>query len=89
MPIIVAGRIYVKPAQRDDFLAGSRSAMELARRTKGCDDFVVAPDPLDSSRVNVFEIWRSRDQVTAFRESGPYDGLSALIERADVREYDA
>jgi quinol monooxygenase YgiN len=89
MPIIVAGRIYVKTEQREDFLAGSRNAMELARRTKGCDDFVVAPDPLDPSRVNAFEIWRTRNQLAAFRESGPDDGLSALIERADVREYEA
>ena len=87
MAIIVAGRIFVKPEQRERFLAGSRSAMELARRTAGCEDFVVAPDPLDPGRVNVLEIWRSRKALLAFRESGPDDGLAALIERADVHEY--
>jgi quinol monooxygenase YgiN len=89
MAIIVAGRIYVNSGQRDRFLAGSRSAMELARRTTGCDDFVVAPDPLDPLRVNVYEIWRTREALIAFRGSGPDDGLALLIARADVREYEA
>ena len=84
MAIIVAGRLFVQPEQRARFLAGSRSAMELARRTEGCADFVVAPDPLDPSRVNVFELWRSRKALLAFRESGPDDGLSALIQRAEA-----
>jgi quinol monooxygenase YgiN len=87
MPVIVAGRIYVRPRQRDKFLAGSRAAMVAARAAKGCRDFVVAPDPLERLRVNVFELWDSYAALTAFRGSGPDDGLSALITRADVREY--
>ncbi len=86
--ILVAGQIYVAPNDRERFLAGSREAMVLARRTRGCDDFVVAPDPLDDSRVNVFERWRSAAELHAFREEGPDDGLSALIVRADVHEYE-
>lgn len=39
-------------------------------------------------RVNVFEIWRSHEALSAFRESGPDDGLASLITRADVHEYE-
>jgi quinol monooxygenase YgiN len=86
--ILVAGQIYVRPEHRERFLAGSRDAMTLARTTAGCLDFVVAADPLDETRVNVFEAWRSRRALVAFRESGPDDGLTSLILRAEVREYE-
>jgi quinol monooxygenase YgiN len=83
----VAGQIEVKPGQRQRFLDGSHEAMRLARATAGCDDFVVAGDPLDPNRVNVFELWRSRAALSAFRESGPDDRLTELIVRAGVSEY--
>ena len=89
MPIIVAGRILVQPGQRQRFLDASADAMRLARTTNGCDDFVVAPDPLDPQRVNIFELWRTRKALEAFRDAGPDDDVTALIERAQVREYEA
>jgi len=86
--IIVAGQIEVKPGQRQRFLDGSAEAMRLARKTKGCEDFVVAPDPLEPQRVNVFEVWRTRQALEDFRDAGPGDDLSALIVRANVSEYE-
>jgi quinol monooxygenase YgiN len=86
--IIVAGQIVVKPGQRQRFLDKSQEAMRLARSTAGCEDFVVAADPLDEQRVNVFEIWSSHKALHAFRDEGPDDGLSALIVRARVHEYE-
>lgn len=88
MTIIVAGQIEVKPGQRQRFLDGSADAMRLARTTKGCEDFVVAADPLDANRVNVFELWRSRKALHDFRGAGPDDGLAELIVRARVNEYE-
>jgi len=86
--VIVAGQILVKTGQRQRFLDGSREAMRLARATAGCEDFVVAADPLDEQRVNVFEVWRSREELYAFRDAGPDDGLAVLIESARVQEYE-
>ena len=63
-------------------------AMAQARRTPACRDFVVAPDPLDSSRVNVYEEWESREALHTFRASGPGEDLSAFIERAAVAEHE-
>ena len=53
--IIVSGRIYVSPGQREGFLASSRAAVTDARRAPGCRDFVVAADPIEPDRVNVYE----------------------------------
>ena len=86
--IIVAGRLYVRPGTRPEFLARSMDAMTQARQASGCADFVVAADPLEAERVNVFEVWTDRGALEAFRGSGPDDGLSALIVRADVAEHE-
>lgn len=88
MTIIVAGQIEVQSGQRQRFLDGSEAAMRLARQTKECEDFVVAADPLDANRVNVFEVWASRKALHDFRDVGPDGGLTSLIVRARVREYE-
>lgn len=84
--IIVSGKITVKPGQRAAFLSASREAMQLARKAPGCADFVVAADPLEENRVNVYEEWASREELLAFRGSGPDTDLRAQIERIEVRE---
>jgi quinol monooxygenase YgiN len=84
--IIVSGRIYVRPGTREKFLALSTEAIIQARRASGCRDFVVAADPFDGNRVNVYEEWDSRKALTAFRGAGPGPDLSSLIEKAQVVE---
>ncbi len=84
--IIVSGRIYVRTGTRDRFLALSAEAMAQARRTPGCHDFVVAADPLETDRVNVYEEWASASALEGFRGAGPGDDLSSYIVKADVTE---
>lgn len=86
--IIVSGRIYVRAGSRDDFLASSSEAMVKARGAPGCRDFIVAADPLEPQRVNVYEEWDSEDQLLAFRGSGPDESLKSLIEGADVSRHE-
>lgn len=86
--IIVAGRIRVTPGRRREFLALSAPAIATARSTRGCSDFVVAPDPIEPDRVNVYEEWADRAALDAFRGEGPPGSMTALIVRADIREYD-
>ncbi len=85
--IIISGRIYVRPGSRDDFLRRSADAIVQARGTAGCQDFVVAADPLESDRVNVYEEWESKEALTVFRGGGPGDDLSASIVRTSVSEH--
>ena len=67
--IIVSGRIYVRPGTREK-LALSTEAIMQARRASGCRDFVVAADPLDENRVNVYEEWDSRKPPFVERAQG-------------------
>jgi quinol monooxygenase YgiN len=85
--IIMSGRIRLRPGARDQFLAQSRDAIERARRTPGCLDFVVAADPLDPDRANVYEEWESEAALLAFRGDGPGPALGSLIAGAQVRRH--
>lgn len=85
--IIVSGRIHVRGGTRDKFLALSAGAMAQARRTAGCHDFVVAADPIEPDRVNVYEEWASKAALDKFRGEGPGDDLSSYIVSAQVGEH--
>lgn len=86
--IIVAGHLHVAADDRDAFLARSRDAIQLARCAPGCRDFVVAADPLDPERINVYERWADRATLHAFRGDGPNNELNALIISAHVDEFE-
>jgi len=85
--IIVSGRIYVRPGTRQIFLTRSAAAVAHARQTKGCLDFVVAADPVESDRVNVYEEWESEEALLRFRGDGPGEDLSSSIVRAKVARH--
>ena len=87
MSVIVAGKIYVKSGQRDDFINRSTESIESARNADGCIDFAVSSDPLEINRVNVFEHWTSEEELQAFRGAGPDTDIAALIERAEISEH--
>jgi quinol monooxygenase YgiN len=77
--IIVSGRIHVRPGRREAFLAASRDAIVAARRAPGCGDFIVAADPIEPERVNVYEEWESDATLEAFRDAGPDAALMSDI----------
>ncbi len=85
--IIVSGKIYLRPGTREDFLSSSLEAIVQARGSHGCRDFVVAADPIEPDRVNVYEEWESEDALLAFRGDGPGADLSSKIVRANVRRH--
>lgn len=86
--VIIAGHLRVATADRDRFLTRSYEAVRQARATPGCHDFVVAPDPLDPDRVNVYERWTDHAALLAFRGTGPDDDLNNLIASANINEFD-
>ena len=85
--LIVSGRIYVRPGTRQAFLMSSLAAIVQARSTRGCRDFVVAADPIEPDRVNVYEAWESEEALVIFRGAGPEQDLSSSIVRADVSRH--
>jgi quinol monooxygenase YgiN len=58
-----------------------------ARRSSGCHDFVVAADPIEADRVNVYEEWESEEALMAFRGEGPGQDFSSKIVRAQVARH--
>jgi quinol monooxygenase YgiN len=58
--LIVAGTGYVDPEHRDALLADLAPALRTARTTPGCLDYVVAADPIEPDRVNIYERWESQ-----------------------------
>jgi quinol monooxygenase YgiN len=88
MVTIVAGKLMIKPGLRDEFIEKSREAIMQARENEFCDDFSVSPDPVESDRVNIFENWKSRSALDAFRNAGPESDIFLLVEAIDVNEYE-
>jgi quinol monooxygenase YgiN len=85
--LIIAGTLFVDPEDRPAFLAANMDAVTLARQAPGCLDFVQAADPLDPTRINVFERWVSEDELLAFRGAGQPASDSPPIRSADVMRY--
>jgi quinol monooxygenase YgiN len=85
--LIVSGKIFVRSGAREEFLRLSREAIILARAAAGCLDFVVAADPLEPDRVNVYEQWDSEASLLAFRGDSPGGSQFALITGAEVRRH--
>ena len=86
--IIVAGHLFVDPAERDAYLDGCRAVVTAAREAEGCRDFHLSADPIEPGRINVFERWESVPAVEAFRGSGPPDEQGAQILDARVVQYE-
>ena len=85
--LIIAGHLEVDPDDRDRYVADCVTVVEQARRAPGCLDFALTADPLDPGRVNVYERWRSDEELDAFRGAGPADALGDRIRAAEVRRY--
>lgn len=84
--LIVSGQIHLAAQDRDEFVRVALPAVAAARQAPGCLDFVVAPDPLDPGRVNVYEEWESHEQLLAFRGDGEGADGPAIL-GASVRRH--
>ncbi|MFC4148146.1 antibiotic biosynthesis monooxygenase family protein [Micromonospora mangrovi] len=84
---IVAGTLYVDPAERDAYLASCVEAVRAARSAPGCVDFAVSADLVEPGRINVYERWESDEQLLAFRGSGPSEEQATAILGAEVHKF--
>jgi quinol monooxygenase YgiN len=85
--LIIAGNLIVEPADREAFLVANGDVVEQARRAPGCLDFVQAADPIDPSRINIFERWDDEEHLLAFRGAGQPSSDSPPILSASVKRY--
>lgn len=86
--LIVSGHLLVRPGHRDRFVADSAAAVAQARTAPGCHDFVVAADPLEVDRVNVYERWKTAAELEAFRGAGPSSEAMSVVVSGNVRRYE-
>ena len=85
--IIVSGHMHVAPGRRGALLASSRDAMIKARAVSGCRAFVVAADPIEPDRVNVYEEWDTESELVKFRGEGPTQELAGDIVHAEISRH--
>ena len=55
--LIVAGSFEFAPGDRDEFLTQRTPAMVATRQELGCLEYVMSADPVDATRVVLFERW--------------------------------
>lgn len=59
--VIVQGVFFVDPGERDRFIDASTEGMRASRAEAGCQEYVLAADPLDPGRVVLSERWESME----------------------------
>ncbi len=58
--LIVAGHFEVDPADQEAFIAGRVESMKATRTETGCLEYAMTADPLDPTRVLLFERWEDQ-----------------------------
>lgn len=58
--LIVAGHFTVDPADQEAFVAGRVEAMTSTRAEAGCLEYAMTADPVDPTRVLLFERWEDQ-----------------------------
>ena len=63
--VIVGGSFEVEPSDRDRFLASRLDMMRASRAEAGCLEYTFGADPIDTSRIVLFERWESQEALDA------------------------
>ncbi|MEV7097863.1 antibiotic biosynthesis monooxygenase [Amycolatopsis sp. NPDC051045] len=87
MTVIIAGPVYVDPADRDRLVDGFRVVVERARAHPGCLDVSISPDSVDPRRVNILEHWESEEVLDAWRAVAPHPDAEGPIDADGVRKH--
>lgn len=65
--LIIAGKAYLSPDQRAAYLDAFQEFVRQSRHEPGLLDFVIAADPIEPNRINIFERWATEAQMRAFQ----------------------
>jgi len=65
--VIVGGWYTVDSSKRDAVVERFSDLVIRARSAPGCLDMAITADPVDSKRINLFEFWRSEEDLNAWR----------------------
>jgi quinol monooxygenase YgiN len=85
--IIIAGWCIVDPKKRDQVVASFKDLVLRARSAAGCLDFAITADPVDPSRLDTFEFWRSEEDLRAWRKVARPPKSIARMRRTEVQKH--
>lgn len=83
--LVIAGPVHVDPDEQQAFVDAHKDLITAARAFRGCLDIAVTPDPLDPTRVYVFELWESDERLQAWRAQAPVPAHAPAIVRDEVQ----
>ena len=83
--IIIAGKVYVATEERDTFVSMHAEMAQRARDYPGCLDLVIAPDPLEDDRINLFEWFEWEERLAAWRAVANAPSIGIDLTREDVQ----
>jgi quinol monooxygenase YgiN len=85
--IILAGYVYVASAERDRYIAAFAHYTKRTRRAAGCLDVAISPDPVDATRVNIFELWDSKHHMERYRVQTVIPDSGVAIHGGKLQEF--
>lgn len=85
--VIVAGWYTVQPDQRQAVVESFKDLVQRARTAPGCLDFSITADPIDPSRINMFEFWQSEKTLNAWRKVSKPPRRMAKMLQVEVRKH--
>lgn len=85
--VIVAGWNIVDPKRRDEVVESFKALVLRARSAPGCLDFAMTADPVDPSRINLFEFWQSEQDLKAWRAVAPHPKKITPLLHMEVQKH--
>jgi quinol monooxygenase YgiN len=85
--LIIAGKAYVAPEERDRYVELQQALVRRARDAPGCRDMAITADPLEPGRVNLFELWESEEHLAAWRKVARAPRGAPSMLSADVQKH--
>lgn len=86
--LIIAVKIYMAPEHREKHLASLEDLIRRSRTRPGCLDFVIAADPVEAGRVNLFEQWESEEHLAAHQATADPPAPITEVLSEDVKKYE-
>ena len=85
--LIIAGHSTLDAADRDRYVTAHHNLIRRGRQAPGCLDLAITADPLDPTRVNVFERWQSKEHLDEWRAVARAPRSKIKLGSVDVMMY--
>ena len=84
--IVVAGRVVIDPAKRDEGVRAATEVMEETAKETGCISYTFSADLIDPGTFRIFEEWESQEALDAHFASPHMAKFQGVVGSLGVRE---